>query len=151
MDWSHELLAGEEQKLFRRLAVFAGGFTLEAAEAVANAGEDLDLDVFDGVAFLVDKSLLQQMGESAGEARFGMLETIREYGMERLAASGEEAATRRAHAAYFLIMAEDGAPHMAGGPEQALGPARFLRRGESGSVGALPAVGLCYEVGSGCE
>ncbi len=112
MDWSHELLTGEEQKLFRRLAVFVGGFTLEAAEAVANAGADLDLDVFDGVASLVDKSLLQQTGESAGEARFGMLETIREYGLERLAASGEEAATRRAHAAYFLVMAEDGAPHI---------------------------------------
>jgi predicted ATPase len=127
MDWSHELLAGEEQKLFRRLAVFAGGFTLEAAEAAANAGEDLDLDVFDGVASLVDKSLLQQTGESAGEARFGMLETIREYGMERLAASGEEAATRRAHAAYFLIMAEDGAPHMTvGGAEQAQWLERFF-------------------------
>ena len=126
MDWSHELLTGEEQKLFRRLAVFVGGFTLEAAEAVANAGEDLDLDVFDGVASLVDKSLLQQTGESAGEARFGMLETIREYGLERLAASGEEAATRRAHAAYFLVMAEDGAPHMAGGAEQAQWLERFF-------------------------
>jgi predicted ATPase len=95
MGWSYELLTSEEQKLFRRMAVFAGGFTLEAAEAVANAGEDLDLDVFDGVASLVDKSLLQQMGESAGEARFGMLETLREYGLERLDGSGEEAATRR--------------------------------------------------------
>jgi len=126
MDWSHELLTGEEQKLFRRLAVFVGGFTLEAAEAVANAGEDLDLDVFDGVASLVDKSLLQQTGESAGEARFGMLETIREYGLECLAASGEEAAIRRAHAAYFLVMAEDGAPHIAGGAEQALWLERFF-------------------------
>jgi len=126
MDWSHDLLTGEEQKLFRRLAVFVGGFTLEAAEAASNAGGDLDLDVFDGVASLVDKSLLQQTGESAGEARFGMLETIREYGLERLAASGEEAATRRAHAAYFLIMAEDGAPHLAGGGEQALWLERFF-------------------------
>jgi predicted ATPase/serine/threonine protein kinase len=126
MDWSHELLTGEEQKLFRRLAVFVGGFTLEAAEAVANAGADLYLDVFDGVASLVDKSLLQQTGESAGEARFGMLETIREYGLERLATSGEEAATRRAHAAYFLVMAEDGAPHMVGGAEQALWLERFF-------------------------
>ena len=126
LDWSYELLTSEEQRLSRRLAVFAGGFTLEAAEAVADAGEDLNLDVFDGVASLVDKSLLQQMGESAGEARFGMLETLREYGLERLAGSGEEAATRRAHAAYFLIMAEDGSPHMAGGPEQALWVERFF-------------------------
>jgi predicted ATPase len=126
MDWSHELLTGEEQKLFRRLAVFVGGFTLEAAEAVADAGADVDLDVFDGVASLVDKSLLQQTGESAGEARFGMLETIREYGLERLAASGEEAATRRAHAAYFVIMAEDGAPHIAGTAEQPLWVEQFF-------------------------
>jgi predicted ATPase/tetratricopeptide (TPR) repeat protein/tRNA A-37 threonylcarbamoyl transferase component Bud32 len=126
MDWSYELLTGEEQKLFRRLAVFAGGFTVEAAEAVANAGVDLDLDAFDGVASLVDKSLLQQTGESAGEARFGMLETVREYGIERLDASAEEGATRRAHAAYFLILAEDGAPHMAAGAEQALWLERFF-------------------------
>jgi predicted ATPase/tetratricopeptide (TPR) repeat protein/tRNA A-37 threonylcarbamoyl transferase component Bud32 len=126
MDWSYELLTGEEQKLFRRLAVFVGGFTLEAGEAVANAGTDLDLDIFDGVASLVDKSLLQQTGESAGEARFGMLETIREYGLEHLGASGEEAATRRAHAAYFLVMAEDGAPHLAGGAEQSLWLERFF-------------------------
>jgi len=126
MDWSHELLSSEEQKLFRRLAVFVGGFTLEAAEAVSNAGADLDLDVFEGVASLVDKSLLQQTGESAGEARFGMLETIREYGLERLAETGEDAATRRAHAAYFLVMAEDGEPHMVGGSEQAQWLERFF-------------------------
>ncbi len=126
MDWSFELLTADEQKLFRRLAVFVGGFTLEAAEAVSNAGSDLDLDVFDGVSSLLDKSLLQPSGESAGEARFGMLETIREYGLERLAAAGEEAATRRAHAAYVLVFAEDGAPHMAGGAAQALWLERFF-------------------------
>ena len=126
MDWSHELLTSEEQKLFRRLAVFVGGFTLEAAEAVANAGADLELDVFEGVASLVDKSLLQQTMVSVGDARFGMLETIREYALERLVASGEEIATRRAHAAYFLIMAEDGAPQIAGGAEQPLWLERFF-------------------------
>jgi predicted ATPase/serine/threonine protein kinase/tetratricopeptide (TPR) repeat protein len=125
MDWSYELLTAEEQKLFRRLSVFVGGFTLEAAEAVANAG-DLELDVFDGVASLVDKSLLHQMGESAGEARFGMLGTMREYGLERLAAIGEEVGTRRAHAAYMMIMAEDGAPHLASGTGQALWLERFF-------------------------
>ena len=82
--------------------------------------------MFDGVASLVDKSLLQQMGESAGEARFGMLGTMREYGLERLAATGEEAGTRRAHAAYMMIMAEDGAPHLANGTEQALWMERFF-------------------------
>ena len=126
MDWSHELLTSEEQKLFRRLAVFVGGFTLEAAEAVANAGADPELDVFEGVASLVDKSLLQQTMVSAGEARFGMLETIREYALECLVASGEDIETRRAHAAYFLIMAEDGAPQIAGGAEQPLWLERFF-------------------------
>jgi predicted ATPase/serine/threonine protein kinase len=126
MDWSHDLLTGEEQKLFRRLAVFVGGFTLEAAEAVASAGDDLELDAFEGVASLVDKSLLQQTGLAAGETRFGMLETIREYGLERLAASGEETATRRAHAAYVLVLVEDGEPHIIGGPEQASWVERFF-------------------------
>jgi len=126
MDWSHELLTAEEQKVFRRLGVFAGGFTLEAAEGVANAGEDLELDVFDGVASLVDKSLLQQTGEAAGEARYGMLETVREYGIERLGASGEEPETRRAHAAYFLVLAEEGAPQMYSGSEQAVWLERFF-------------------------
>ena len=149
MDWSYELLSGEEQKLFRRLAVFVGGFTLEAAEAVANAGVDLDLDVFEGVVSLVDKILLQQTAVLAGEARFGMLETIREYALERLAASGEESATRRAHAAYFLIMAEDGAPHIAGAPSRLFGWSDSSRsmttsgRPSDGSPGPAMPNGVC--------
>ncbi len=107
IDWSYGLLAPEEQKLFRRLAVFAGGCTLESAEAVCNAKSDLDLDVLDGISSMVDKSLLQQSGPAAGESRFVMLETIREYALEHLAASGEEHLTRRAHAAYCLVLAEE--------------------------------------------
>ena len=86
--WSYDLLAPEEQILFRRLAVFAGGCTLEAAEAVANP--DGELDVFGGLERLVEQSLLRQEEGPEGEPRFTMLETIREFGLEQLAASGEE-------------------------------------------------------------
>jgi predicted ATPase len=108
IDWSHDLLTPAEQMLFRRLSVFVGGCTLEAAEAVCNAGEDLDIDLLDGVTSLVDKSLLSQIGPGDAEPRFTMLETIREYGMERLEQSGEIDGTGRAHAAYFVILAEEG-------------------------------------------
>ena len=109
MDWSHGLLNDAEQRLFRRLSVFVGGCSLEAAEAASDAGRDLGLDVFDGMASMVDKSLVQQLEKTEGEARFVMLETIREYALERLAESGEEHSTRRAHAAYCLVLAEEGA------------------------------------------
>ena len=74
---------------------------------MCNTRRDLEIDVLEGMASLVDKSLVQQVERKDGEARFTMLETIREYGLERLAASGEEEATRRAHAAYFLVLAEE--------------------------------------------
>ena len=99
--WSYDLLDEPERRLFRRLAVFVGGCTLEAAEAVCNADGDLGIDVFDGIASLVDKSLLRQEDGPDGEPRFTMLETIREYGLEQLQASGEEAAIRRRHLAWF--------------------------------------------------
>lgn len=107
IDWSHELLSVPEQLLFRRVSVFAGGCALDAIEAVCDTGRDLGVDVLDGVGSLVEKSLLQQTAPLGGEPRFAMLETIREYASERLAASGEEARTRRAHAAYCLVLAED--------------------------------------------
>ena len=91
--WGHDLLAPDEQTLFRRLAVFPGGCTIEAAEAVASP--DGTLDVFAGLASLVDKSLLRQDEGADGEPRFRMLETVREFGLERLEASGEETACRR--------------------------------------------------------
>jgi predicted ATPase len=107
MDWSHDLLSAAEQKLFRRLSVFVGGCTLEGAEAVCDTKGDLDLDLLDGMASMVDKSLAQQVEQAKGESRFVMLETIREYALEKLAASGEEALTKRAHAAYCLVLAEE--------------------------------------------
>ncbi len=113
--WSYDLLNESEKALFRRLAVFVSGCTLDAAEAVCRKKEDLD--VLDGIAALVDKSLLRQVDRSEGEPRFIMLETIREYGLECLTASGEADATRRAHAEHFLSLAETAEPKLTG-PDQ---------------------------------
>jgi predicted ATPase/serine/threonine protein kinase len=107
MDWSYDLLSPAEQKLFRRLSVFVGGCNLEGAEAVCDTKRDLDLDMLDGMASMVDKSLVQQVEQVKGEWRFVMLETIREYALEKLKASREEAPTKRAHAAYCLVLAEE--------------------------------------------
>ena len=112
IDWSHELLNEVEQKLFRRLSVFSGGATLEAGEAVCNTDLDLGIELFEGLASLVDKNLVQRIDGGIAEPRFAMLETIREYALERLAASGEESAVRRAHAAYCLVLAEEGNPEL---------------------------------------
>jgi predicted ATPase/DNA-binding winged helix-turn-helix (wHTH) protein/predicted negative regulator of RcsB-dependent stress response len=112
IDWSHGLLNEAEQKLFRRFSAFVGGCTLEAAEAVCNTSLDLGIDLFEGLSSLVDKNLIQRMDVLDSETRFTMLETIREYALERLASSGEEAATRRAHAAYCLVLSEEGNPEL---------------------------------------
>ena len=110
IDWSYGLLSEEEQKLFRRLAVFVGGCTLEAAEAVCNTQQDLGIDLIEGLSSLVDKNLIQRMDRSQSEPRFAMLETIREFAVERLIESGEQAVVRRAHAAFCLVLAEEGNP-----------------------------------------
>jgi predicted ATPase/class 3 adenylate cyclase len=124
--WSYDLLDEAEKTLFRRLSVFVGGWVLGAAEAICNPKSGavgvLEIDLFDGVASLVDKSLLQQEPGTretggGGEPRFGMLETIREFGRECLAASGEEAAMRRRHALCYLGLAEK-ADHKLVTPEQ---------------------------------
>jgi predicted ATPase len=122
-DWSHDLLSAAEQKLFRRLSVFVGGCTLEGVEAVCDTKGDLELDLLDGMSSMVDKSLLQQFEQPNGEPRFLMLETIREYAREKLQASGEDAATKRAHAAYCLVLAEEAAA-APGGVEGAEGRER---------------------------
>jgi predicted ATPase/DNA-binding winged helix-turn-helix (wHTH) protein len=112
IDWSYGLLKPAEQTLFRRLSVFAGGCTLEAAEAVCNTRRDLGIDLFAGLSSLVDQSLIQRIDRAQAEPRFAMLETIRQFAMERHAASGEEAATHRSHAAYCLVLAEEGNPEL---------------------------------------
>jgi predicted ATPase/DNA-binding CsgD family transcriptional regulator len=126
--WSHDLLTPDQQALFRRLGVFVGGFTLEAAEAVEGAGfaqgaqrpappkaatrltppERSDSpSVLDLVATLIEQSLLKQQEQPGGEPRFGMLETIREYALERLELSGEANAMRERHAALFAAVAAE--------------------------------------------
>ncbi len=117
VDWSYGLLNPAEQTLFRRISAFLGGCTLEAVEAVCDTAGDLGLDVLDGMASMMDKSLAQQVEGAAGETRFVMLSAIREYALERLAASDDEAATRRSHAAYYLVLAEEGALEAAAHPE----------------------------------
>ena len=106
--WSHALLTAREQVLLRRLSVFAGGFSLEAAGAVADANQDLGFDIAAGVASLRDKSLLH-VSMDAGGPRFGMLDSIRLYGREQLALAGEQDLYLRALAAYCLVLAEEGA------------------------------------------
>jgi predicted ATPase/DNA-binding CsgD family transcriptional regulator len=101
--WSYDLLPEPEQRLFRRLSVFVGGFGLEAAEELTS--DDPEIDALAGLTFLVESSLLRQVDGPEGAARFQMLETIREYGHEQLAADGADAA-RDAHAAYHLALAE---------------------------------------------
>ena len=117
VDWSHGLLNAAEQTLFRRLSVFTGGCTLEGVEAVCDTKSDLGLDILDGMTSMVDKSLAQQVEQVDVETRFIMLSTIREYALERLAESGDESTTRRAHAAYYLVLAEEGAEDVVAHPE----------------------------------
>jgi predicted ATPase/predicted Ser/Thr protein kinase len=107
IQWSYDLLTPAEQRLFRRLSVFAGGCTLEAVEAVCNTTEDLGVEVLEGVTSLVENSLLAQRLADDAEPRFIMLETFREYGRDQLIESGEADATGRAHAAYMLVLAEE--------------------------------------------
>ena len=118
IDWSYELLEPPEQLVFQRLAVFAGGFTLEAAEAVADPFGRLESDAVEIVGTLLDKSLLVRPPETAGDSRFALLETVREYALERLAASEDEAKVLEAHAAYFVVLAEEGEVAESGRPKR---------------------------------
>jgi predicted ATPase/class 3 adenylate cyclase len=107
--WSYDLLAPEECELFRRLGVFVGGWTIEAAEAVANP--EGNLDVLGGLTSLVEMSLVR-LDETESEPRFRMLETIREYAVDRLAEGGEDAAIRERHATFYLDFAEAAEPEL---------------------------------------
>ncbi len=117
VNWSYSLLNAAEQSLVRRLSVFAGGCTLEAVEAVCDTKGDLGIDVLDGMSSMVDKSLIQQLEQPSPEPRFLMLSTIREYALERLVEGGEEFATRRAHAAYYIVLAEECGEDLSTRPE----------------------------------
>ena len=107
IEWSFALLDEGEQRLFGRLAVFSGGRTLEAIEAICDAEGDLPMDAFEGVSSLVDKSLLRQEEGPDGEPRFVMLETVHEFAREKLQGSGEAEQIKRVHAGYFLTLAEE--------------------------------------------
>ena len=125
IDWSHELLLDEERALFRRLSVFAGGFTLEAAEFVC-AGEELERDeVLDLLSHLVDKSLVVAREEDGG-GRYRLLETVRQYGWEKLHESGDEGQVGLRHAAFYVELVEKAERELSG-PDQA----RWLTRLES--------------------
>lgn len=124
VDWSHDLLPEPTRVLFRRLSVFRDGFTLDGAVAVGGEGEANSLEVLDRVALLVERSLVT-VREVGGTARYGMLETIREYGLLRLDEAGETAAIRTRHAAFFAAEAATAAPHLTGRRRQPFG-ARLL-------------------------
>jgi predicted ATPase/class 3 adenylate cyclase len=111
--WSYDLLNPTEQMLFRWLGVFVGGCSLEAVEAVCS-DDDLGIDVLAGLTSLLDQSLLRKGEVGKNEPRFSMLETIREYALEQLQASGETTTLQQRHAAYYLALAETGAHQFRG-------------------------------------
>ena len=143
IDWSHDLLGERERAAFRRLAVFAGGWTLEAAEAVV-AGDDIVAhEVLDLLASLVEKSLAAM---EADNGRYRMLDTVRHYAAERLAESGDALATQARHLAWYLALAERARPELAG-PQQARWLAELDREREN----LLAAHRCCDEADDGVE
>jgi tetratricopeptide (TPR) repeat protein len=127
--WSHDLLDPGVRRLLARAAVFAGGIDLEVAEAVCGPVEEIGLDVLDGLGALVEQSLLQRV-DAGADARFLMLQTIREFALEQLASSGEGEEIRRRHATAFLDLAERGAPKLTG-PDQRAWLDRLAREHEN--------------------
>ena len=116
IDWSYGLLAEPERALFRRLSIFVGGWRLDEAEHVASAASIIEEDLLDGVAALVDHSLVRRVDQD-DNVRFGMLETIREFGLEQLEAAGEKDVTGSRHAEWYAALAAAAEPHLTSGPE----------------------------------
>jgi predicted ATPase/DNA-binding SARP family transcriptional activator/DNA-binding CsgD family transcriptional regulator len=110
LEWSHDLLSDPEQVMFRRLSVFAGGWTLQAAETVGTGGGVEEGEVLDLLSGLVDKSLVPVEENSATGVRYRLLEPVRQYAKEKLAESGEAGAVRRRHAEYYAALAEEAEP-----------------------------------------
>jgi predicted ATPase/class 3 adenylate cyclase len=143
IDWSYELLSEEERAVFRRLAVFAGGWTLEAAEAVCSFGGVEEASVLDQVTQLVEKSLVAL---DADRARYRLLETVREYAHERLAQSGEADEAHNRHLAHFLAFAQKARPQLAG-PKQG----DWLARLDAELENFLGVHAWCNSAGAGAE
>ena len=154
IEWSYGLLEEDEKVLFARLSVFAGGRTMEAIEAICDAEDDLPVDVLDGLASLVDKSLLKQEEGVGGEPRFVMLETIHEFAREKLQESEEGEDIRRLHAEYFLALAEEGDPGLEEGSQQPVWLERLeeehdnMRRALSWSLGQGQDSELALRIGA---
>ena len=155
LDWSYDLLSEPEKRLFCRLAIFAGGWTLEAAETVGASEGVEEGDVLDLLGRLVDKSLVVAEAEPEGSLRYRFLEPVRQYAQEKLDESGEADAVRRRHGAFFLAMAEEAETELQGTQQEALlerletehdnlraALQWFLERGEAG-----PALRLCGALG----
>jgi predicted ATPase/DNA-binding SARP family transcriptional activator len=120
IEWSYELLSDAEKRLFTRLAVFAGGCRIEAADEVCNPNCELGIETLDGLATLLEKNLIRQRDDPDGEPRFWMLETIREYAQERLDASAEADEIARRHAEWCLELARGGQVRVRSGDASAL-------------------------------
>jgi predicted ATPase len=152
LDWSFELLSEPEKELFKRLSVFAGGWTLEAAEAVGVSEGIGKEEVLDLLSKLVDKSLVAAEADREGRVRYRMLETVRQYAREKLKMSGEADEVQVRHVGFFLDLAEEAEPELAG-PQQSLWVERLegehdnlraalswiLKRGEADLVHAQEA------------
>ncbi|HEX6387499.1 MAG TPA: protein kinase, partial [Anaerolineae bacterium] len=152
LDWSYELLAPAEKALFRRLAVFAGGWTVAAAQAVCQPGGDdgleaLPLAMAEGLASLADKSLVLRRAGAGDEPRYTMLVTVQAYAAERLAESGESHALKNRHAAHYLAWAKEVRPQLLGAtPELALTQLEF----EHDNLRAVLQWALDNNVEAGC-
>jgi len=119
--WSYDLLDTSEQKLFRRLAVFTGGWTFEDCESICNPSQEVGVDTIDGLSSLVDKSLVRQHEDRHGDSRFLILETIREYGLEMFGQGDDTELIKRRHAEAFMTLALEAGPNLLGpGQEQLL-------------------------------
>jgi predicted ATPase/DNA-binding CsgD family transcriptional regulator len=118
VDWSYDLLSEPERALLRRLAVFAGGWSLEAAEAICAGDEIESSEILDLLQRLVDRSLVVAEAHANGSNRYAMLEMLQHYALDRLAEGGEEEDARRQHAAYFLALAEQAEPELRGPRER---------------------------------
>jgi len=147
LDWSYDLLTAGERALFRRMAVFAGGCALAAIEAVCvdgTDGVDAGIGALDALGALVDKSLVQRDGDPGEEPRFTMLETVREFGLDLLAASGEAERTYQRHAAHYAALAETAEPEVVG-PRQAA----WLGRLDRDAANMRAALGWALAGGDG--